>query len=405
MQPVEEQFDVGTERAERLRRERAEDTFWIVLQRLYAGRKVILAITAFVAVAAVVISLLLPEWYRASTRVLVPESQGASLSSAIMGNLPAGAAALLGGGPAGDYTRYLSILTSRSMMGSVVDSFDLVRVYEIGDSEHPREDAIEMLGENAEFEIDMEFDFLSISVLDRDPERAADMANFFVRRLNVMNANLSTEGASNYRRSLERRFVEARAAMDSVLNATQRFQLEHGVFDLPTQTQSFFLQIGALRQSVLEAEIQYEALRAQYGEDNAQVRAMREVVDAANRKYQAAVAGQELLLPVPQSEVPQVGREFVELEMERTIQRNILEVLGPLYEQARFQEERETQAVQVLDAAVPPPLKAKPKRSIIVILATLSAFFLAVTFVLVYEWWRENHAAMLRKLQGSISEA
>lgn len=402
MQPVEEQFDVGTERAERLRRERAEDTFWLVLNRLYRGRKVIIGVTAFVAVASVVISLLLPNWYRASARVLVPESQGGALSS-ILGNLPAGAAALFGGGPAGDYTRYLSILTSRTMLEAVVDSFDLVTVYETADSDFPREDAISMLEDNAEFEIDMEFDFLSISVLDRDPQRAADMANFFVRRLNVMNANLSTEGASNYRRSLERRYLEARAAMDSVLNATQEFQQAYGVFDLPTQTQAFFQQIGMLRQSMLEAEIQYEALRAQYGADNAQVRAMREVVDAANRKYSAALAGQERLLPVPQGSVPEVGREFVELEMERTIQRNILEVLGPLYEQARFQEERDLQAVQVVDEAIPPVKKAKPKRSIICILATLSAFFLSAGFVLVYEWWRRHHTTILQRLKSSAA--
>lgn len=290
------------------------------------------------------------------------------------------------------------------MMEAVVDSFNLVSVYETADGENPVDDAVGTLRDNAEFEIDMEFDFLSVSVLDKDPERAAAMANFFVRRLNVMNTNLSTEGASNYRRSIERRYRESRTAMDSVLNATQRFQREHGVYDLPSQTQTFFQQIGALRQSALEAEIRFEALRAQYGADNAQVRAMQEVAEAANRKYQGALAGQEQLLPVPQSEVPEVGREFVELEMERTIQRNILEVLGPLYEQARFQEERETQAVQVVDAAVPPPLKAKPKRSVICILATLSAFFMAVIFVLVYEWWRANHAAVLRRLQGSVSE-
>ncbi len=403
MQPVEEDIDTSAERSEQLRRQQAEDSVWVVLQRLYRGRTLILAVTGFVAVASVVISLLLPNWYRASARVLVPESQGASLSSAILSNLPAAASALLGGGPAGDYTRYLALLTSRNMMEAAVDSFNLITVYETGDEEHPVEEAVEMLRDNVEFEIDMEFDFLSISVLDRDPERAASMANFFVRRLNDMNARLSTEGASNYRRSIEHRYLEARSAIDSVLNATQQFQREHGVYDLPSQTEAFFEQIGAVRRSAMEAEVQYEALRAQYGPDNAQVQAMHEVAEAANRKYQAALAGSEQLLPVPQSEVPNVARRYVELELEGTIQRSILEVLGPLYEQARFQEEREAQAVQVVDHAVPPVLKAKPKRSVICILATLSALLLAAIFVLTYEWWRANHARFLRRLQGASS--
>ena len=399
MQPVQE--DIDRRRSEEIARSnRAEETLWTVVGRLYSWRKFIIGVTAAVAVSAVVISLLLPNWYRASARVLIPESQGGGLSSAILGNLPAAASALLGGGPGGDYTRYLAILTSRSMMEAAVDSFNLVQVYEVEDSETPVDDAIGQLQDNADFEIDMEFDFLRIAVLDKDRERAAQMANFFVRRLNVVNARLSSESASNYRRFIEGRYLEARADMDSVLNATQRFQQKYGIFDLPAQTEAFFEQAAELRQGALEAEIRHEALRSQFGADNAQVQSMREVAEAANRKYRQALAGQEQLLPVPRADVPDVAREYVNLELERTIQRSILEVIGPLYEQARFQEERETQAVQVIDQATPPARKAKPKRSIICILATLSAFMVAAGFVLIYEWWRTNHRRILYRINS-----
>ncbi len=402
MQPVQEEIDrpVSTERE---RSERAEATLWTVAGRLYSWRKFVVGVTGGVAVSAVVISLLLPNWYRASARVLVSDAQSGGLSSAILGNLPAAASALLGGGPGGDYTRFLAILTSRSMMEAAVDSFNLIRVYDVEDTESPLEDAIRELRDNAEFEIDMEYDFLHVAVLDKDRERAAQMANFFVRRLNDVNARLSSESASNHRRFIQNRYFEARAEMDSLLNATQRFQQRYGVFDLPAQAENFFEQVATLRQSALEAEISHEALLAQYGPDNAQVRSMNAIAQAANRKYRQALEGHEELLPVPRAEVPTVAREFVALELEGTIQRTILEVLGPLNEQARFQEERETQAVQVVDEAVPPDRKAKPKRSIICILATLTAFFLSIGFVLVYEWWRRNHHVILQRLKFSAA--
>lgn len=403
MQPVQEsEISVGT--AERARKERAQDTLWSVLGRLYRRRIFIIGVTGAVAVGAVVISLLLPNWYRAEARVLVPESTGSGLSSAILGNLPAAASALLGGGPGGDYTRYLAILTSRGVMTAAVDSFDLVRLYEVEDRETPLDDAIRRLRDNSDFDIDMEYDFLSISVLDQDPERSAAMANFFVRKLNEVNERLSTESAGNYRRFIEQRYFEARAEMDSVLDATQRFQRQYGVYNLPRQTEAFFEQVAELRGSALEAEISHEALLAQYGPDNPRVESIGQMARAANRKYAEALDGQERLLPVPQSEVPEVARQFTQLELERTIQATILEVLGPLYEQARFQEERESQAVQVVDEAIPPGRKAKPKRSVICILATLSAFFLAIGFVLIYEWWRRNHRHYLHRLQSSVLE-
>ena len=387
---------------EQTRRERAEDTLWTALGTLYRYRRLVIGVTVFAGVASVVISLLLANWYRGTARVLIPQGGESSLAAGLLGSLPGGVGALFGGGPGGDYTRYMAILTSRSMMEAGVDSFDLITVYETENEEYPLEEAIGMLEDNVAFEVDMEYYFLSVSVLDQDRQRAADMANFLVRRLNQMSVQLSSEGAFDYRRSLEKRYIESRAAMDSVLYAAERFQEEYGVYDLTSQTESFFEQVGTLRRGALEAEIQYEALLSQYGDNNAQVQAIQEIALASDQKYKQALAGKEQMFPVAQEEVPAVVRTYLELELETMIQRSILEVLAPLYEQARFQEDREALAVQVLDEAIPPTLKAKPKRSIICILATFSAFLLVVVYVLVYDWWARNHGHFLRRLQARI---
>ena len=62
-----------------------------------------------------------------------------------------GLGGLLGG--SGEYTRYLAILTSRSMMEDVVERFDLIRVYGIEDGPGALEDAVDRLRENVEFEV------------------------------------------------------------------------------------------------------------------------------------------------------------------------------------------------------------------------------------------------------------
>lgn len=78
------------------------------------------------------------------------------------------------------------------------------------------------------------------------------------------------------------------------------------------------------------------------------------------------------------------------------MQTRILEVLAPLYEQARFEEERRVEAVQVVDPAVPPVRKAKPRRSLIVLGITLAAFALSVLFVLAHGWWQEQRELLDR---------
>lgn len=399
MQSVQDDVEHAFEESHVERRERAEESFWVVAARIYRWRRFVIAVTGAVAVSAIVISLLLPNWYKGTARVLLPETSG-GLSASLLNNLPSAASSLLGGSASGDYTRYLAILTSRRTMGAVVDSFDLVEVYDIEDSESPTADAIRALEDNVEFEIDDEYDFLSISAFDRDPVRAANLANYFVELLNNINMRLAAQSAADYRAYIEKRYREARADVDSLLQAREAFQREYGVFDLPAQMESFFEQAAELRAAAVEAEVQYEVLQGQYGSGNPRVESYRRLAESTNRKYQNALAGGEQILPITRDAAPAVARRYADLELEQRIQSAILEIVGPMYEQARMQEERDLQAVLVLDDAIIPDRKAKPKRSIIVIAATLSAMILAIMFVIVYEWWRRNQSMVGMRLRA-----
>ncbi|WP_456425555.1 GumC family protein [Rhodocaloribacter sp.] len=399
--PPSETFDELIHPPDPAREMRAEQNLWSILGTLYRRRRFITWVTGVVAVLSVVISLLLPNWYKGSTRLLLPEGSSGGLASALLGDLSSAAQSILGGG--GDYTRYLAILSSRTMFESVVDAFDLVHVYEFEDSDTPREDAIEALADNAEFLIDDEYEFLLVEVYDKDPQRAADMANFFVARLNEINGRLSSETAGNFRKYVQQRYLEAEQARETLLDSLQAFQEHYGVFDLEAQTTAYFEQIAQLRVNALQLEIQHEALRSRLGPENPQVQNLRALVEAADRKYRQALDGRERVLPIAQDEVPAAVRRYAELTLERTIQERTLELIAPMLEQARFEEERDKEAVQVLDPAVPPVEKDKPKRSIICIAATLSAFLLAVIFVLAYEWWQRNHAVFARRLHEAAA--
>lgn len=390
---------------EAARKEKMQTALWDMVGTLYAWRRFIIGLTVFFAIVSIVISLLLPKWYLAETRLLSPESSGTNpLSAALSSNLSAAASALLGGS-GGDYFRYISILTSRSMYEAVVDKFNLVEVYETQDARNPRGSAVEMLADNASFPIDNEYEFLSIVVLDPEPQRAADIANFFAQELNRRNQELASLDAANYRRFVQNRYQEAIATLDSLKEATQKFQEEFGVFDLETQATGFLEQVAAIRAEAMMLEIDYAALKAQYGAENPRVKAMRDAYQAANRKSDDVLKGREDVLPVSQEQFPEVFRAFVELEQEVLIQKSILEIIAPMFEQARFQEERQFQAVQVVDTAIAPSRKAKPKRSVIVMASTVSAFLLVVLYVLGYTWWQRNHKGIMQRLQEAASRS
>ena len=378
---------------------RPDDGLWVALAALLRWRWFIIATTVLVAAASVVISLSLPNWYAASARVLPPEASGANpLTAALMRNAGSAASALLGG-VSGDYARYLAILSSRRVLEGAVQEFDLVRAYELEDKEHPEDAALRRFSNNVSFPVDEDYEFLSVVVLDTNPERAARIANYMVEQLNEINTELSSRTASSYREFVERRYDEAQVEMDSLMDEAQAFQQRYGILDLDVQTQAYFGQLAELRASATVAEIQYEALRSQLGDENDEVRALGAVASAAQTKVEAMMAGGEAVLPVAQAELSDVARGFLDLRREAEVQRQILEIVQPLVEQARFEQEKQVEAVQVVDAAEPPVLKAKPKRSVLVIVATLSAFLLASLFVLLYTAWQRKAAYVAHRLR------
>ena len=371
------------------------DTFWWAARALLQRRWFIIIATVLAGIGSIAISLSLPVWYKAETRVLLPES-GSSFLGMLESAVP-GAASILSG-PGGEYTRYLSILTSRTLLDRTVQRFDLENVYETTESVDPRAQAIKELNENLDYVVALDFDYLSVGIFDRDPRRAANIANYMVEELNQQNIVLTAANARQTRQFIEQRLDEVSVLLDSAQVALQAFQERHGVLDIEQQGAAFFEALAGIRAEIVTLEVQYGALRRQFGDENAQVSAARDQVRAAEASLNRFMRGEDELMPVALRNLPQVSRQYARLYREIVIQANILEAIHPLLEQARFAEENEALAVQVLDPAIPPVRKARPKRAIIVIAATASVFMLVCIFLLAWSWWRANHAWVAERL-------
>lgn len=380
----------------------AEFDFTDAVAVLWHRRRLVGAGTAVVAVLTVVISLLLQNRYEASTRLLLPEGgSGGTLAAALGDNLPAAARALFSNNASSGYLRYLSILSSRTVLDTVVDHFDLETVYDIDDGPTSTDDAREVLRDHLKLIVDTEYEFLQVNVIDRDPARAADMANFVVQELQRVNADLASQNAANFRFYVEQRYQQVENDLNAVLGELTAFREKHGILNLTTQAETFFESVAAMRSVVFEAEIQHARLRAELGEASTAARAASQALDTAQRAYGAALGGQERILPVPQDSLPSVGRQYFDLEQDRVVLSTILEYMRPILEDARFDEQRQIEAVQVIDPAVPPSRKAYPRRAVICVVGTMSAFMLLVVFVLALEWWQRNHRRIAHRLRDA----
>ncbi|MXX96125.1 MAG: lipopolysaccharide biosynthesis protein [Rhodothermaceae bacterium] len=377
---------------------KTSEIVWSLARTILARRWFILGVTGFAGIAAVIISLFLPNWYMAETRLLIPGQTSSGLLSSMIGGPIGSSASSLLGGLVSDYQQELAILDSRSVKQSVIEEFDLIEVYDLADSDAPMEYAIEELEGNIEFVVDNEYNYLAVQVYDKEAQRAADMANFFVLRLNEIGIDLSTRTARSYRITVENRYQATEDSLTSVLSALNTLQEETGVLDLPAQGAAFMEGLTEWRSEIFRAELEYGTLLSLYGPDHSQTRAAQQAVERAMESYDRALEGQERLMPVPQDSLPDVALEFVRLEKEFLVLTTLLEFARPVLEEALLAEEREAKSVQVLDPAIAPTEKARPWRAAICVVSTFSGFLLSLLYALISAWWKRNHLLIASKL-------
>ncbi len=82
---------------------------------------------------------------------------------------------------------------------------------------------------------------------------------------------------------------------------------------------------------------------------------------------------------------PNTSLQYMDAIRSVKYQEAVWEILAKQFEMAKLDEAKDFPLIQVLDHATPPEKKSKPKRSVIVLLATLVVFFLAVLLAFVRE--------------------
>src|SRR6266702_5487336 len=162
-----------------------------------------------ISLAGVIVSLLLPTRYTASTSILPPQ-QGSSTSAALMaqlGNL--GSVASLAGGRLGlknPNDLQVAMLKSRTVEDAMLDRFHLVELFKV----KQRSDARKEVEKVVDIDNGAKDGLIRISVTDRDPKRAAEMANGYVEEFKRLSAGLAVTEASQRRLFFEQQLSQAK---------------------------------------------------------------------------------------------------------------------------------------------------------------------------------------------------
>ncbi len=359
-------------------------------------RKVIVRTIVISTFVAVIFALVSPKWYMASASVFPAEKADLfagmeGISSLVRSISPGRSLSALTGG--GETERYLAILNSESVLLRVISQFDLTKVYDI--TSYPREKTIKELLSNVNFEI-AEDGHLQITVYDRNPQRAADMANYFVRVLNETNSELQVQNARANRQFIETRYQKNLTDLRGAEDSLKVFQQKHGVIALPEQLEASIKAMAEIYGKMEVQDVELNVLRQTLASGHPSIRAAEIELAAMKDKIRELNTGSttegDVNVLVPFKQAPALGTAYLRLYRDVEIQYKILQFVTPLYEQAKVEEQRATPSVIVLDSALVPERKAKPKASLYGLLAMFVSAIVVVSVVFAIEGGRKLKA-------------
>ena len=377
-----------------------------ILLVLAREKKRILQITVAVTFLATIIVFVIPKMYTATATILPPQ-QNQSVLSTLVGQV-GGAATLdlrdLGLKNPADV--FVAMLQSRTVEDALINRFDLRKLYNV----KRYQDARKILEKRSEIIPEKE-GLISIQVSDRDPQRAADIANTWVDELRSLNQNLALTEAAQRRVFFEQKLVTEREDLAKSELALKVLQEKTGLIQPDAQTRALIGAVADFRAQVAAKQVQLQSLRTYATEDNPDVkrveRELAELQAQSAKLSQMERGGTDLgegNLQVPTRRVPEANLEYIRVVRDLRYHESLYDFLGKQLEAARIDEAKNAVMVQVVDKAVPPERKSSPKRLLIIAVTALASFLLSCLGVLIWEAIRRkqqdpNEAARIAQLQ------
>jgi tyrosine-protein kinase Etk/Wzc len=368
-----------------LPRATAEETDMLDLLIVLARHKgLIIRVTLASAVIAALVSLLLPNRYTATTKILPPQ-QAASASSMLMnqiGGSGMGSLAALAGSTLGlknPSDIYIGILKSRSIADDLISKFELMHVYRDKRLSDTRKDLADKTDVVAEKE-----GLISISVDDKDPKRAAAMANTYVDELRSMTQHLAISEASQRRLFFEQQMQQAKDDLSNAEVAMKETQQKTGMIQLDSQAKAVIEAIGSLRAQIAAKEVQLQAMRSYATDQNPQYILTQQQLGGLREqlsKLESQAGGGDGDPILSTGKVPGASLEYVRKYRDVKYYETIFELLAKQYEAAKIDESRQAAVIQVVDPAVIPDKKSWPKRSLITLAAAVLGLFSTIAYI------------------------
>ena len=315
--------------------------------------------------------------FTATTKFMPPQQQqsGAAAMLSSLGAL--GGLAGAASGLKNPADQYVAFLQSRTVQEALIDRFKLTERYD----QKFKQDTRLVLENSLQIAAGKD-GLITIDASDKDPAFAAQLANAHIEELGTLLNRLAVTEAQQRRMFFEK---QLNTAKDNLTKAEQALKAS-GVNSsaLKASPQAAVEGLTKLKATITAQEIKLASMRG-YLTESAPDFKQAQTELSAMRSQMARAEKEEPASGGSDSDYIAKFRDFKYHE-------TLFELFAKQYEMARVDESREGAIIQVVDAAVAPERKSKPKKALIALVATLAAGFALLLFVFVRQGWRNAKA-------------
>ena len=340
-----------------------------LLQTVVDNLRLLVLGPLLVAVTALGISFLVPPTFTATTKFLPPQQQQSAAASMLASLGALGGLAGAATGIKNPNDQYLAFLQSNAVEDALIKRFKLIERYEQEYLVNTRK----TLEANSKISAGKD-GLITVEVDDKDPAFAAELANAYVEELSYLTNRLALTEAQQRRVFFEQKLNESKANLTKAEQALQASGVNSSV--LKNNPQAAVTMVAELQAQIVAQEVKLASMRGYLADTAPEFRQAQ--TELAAIRTQLAKAEKSDTNPGKPGDADYVARyrDFKYFE-------TLFEMFAKQYEIARIDESREGAVIQVIDKAVAPELKSKPKKALIAILATLASGFMLLLFVFV----------------------
>lgn len=317
---------------------------------LYKWRKPLLWVIAVAIVGSTIVSLLLTNKYR-STVIMYPAATNAISQALLTQNRSSMQKGILDFGVDEETEQILQILHSNRIRDRIIEEFGLEQHYGINPESKYRLSKLHRQYENNISFRRTEFMAIRISVLDTDPNYAADIANRISDLLDSTKSQIQHERAKKAFEIVKSQYFKLTDEMQQMEDSLTELR-KHGVQDYESQAEMLNMQLA----------------KEMAANNTVGVQRLQEKLDI----------------------LAQYGGAYVNIRDRLEYEREKLSLLKAKYEEAKTDAEEVLPTKFVVNSAFPAEKKSYPIRWLIISVTTISAFFFALIIILILENVKQN---------------